>query len=194
MRRTSSRICKRSELTAIYVTHDQKEALAIADRIAVMRHGRIVQVGSPGDVYRRPCSREVATFLGATNLLGGKVARSEGGETVVDTPIGSWRAAPAGSFRPDPGARVWLSIRPECLRFSRDASHPNRVDGRRERSLFLGELSEHWVRVRDELLCVYELSRGRTRAEADAVTLEVDPEDVVLLPANEAASDEAGRA
>jgi iron(III) transport system ATP-binding protein len=194
MREEVRRICKRSELTAIYVTHDQKEALAIADRIAVMRHGRILQVGSPGDVYRRPSSREVATFLGATNLLAAKVVRIEAGEAIVETAIGSCRAAVAGSFRPDAGAQVWLSIRPECLRFSAgvshpstDASHPNRFEGRRERSLFLGELSEHWVRVRDELLCAYELSRGRRGADPDSATLEVDPEDVVLLPAGEEA-------
>jgi iron(III) transport system ATP-binding protein len=187
MREEVRRICKHSELTAIYVTHDQKEALAIADRIAVMRQGRILQVGSPGEVYRRPCSREVATFLGATNLLAGTVARIDAGETVVETAIGSIRTAPPASFEATPGAKVWLSIRPECLRFSTDASRPNRVEGRRERSLFLGELSEHWVRVRDELLCAYELSRGRTRADADPVTLEVDPQDVVLLPAGDEA-------
>ena len=69
MREEIRRLCKSAGLTTIYVTHDQKEALAIADRIAVMQKGQILQIGTPTEVYRRPQSRAVATFIGETNLL-----------------------------------------------------------------------------------------------------------------------------
>ena len=74
MREEIRRLCKSAGLTTIYVTHDQKEALAIADRIAVMQKGQILQIGTPTEVYRRPQSRAVATFIGETNLLQGRVA------------------------------------------------------------------------------------------------------------------------
>jgi len=67
MRGEIRRLCKEHGLTTIYVTHDQKEALAVADRIGVMSNGRLLQVGAPADVYRRPRSRAVAAFLGETN-------------------------------------------------------------------------------------------------------------------------------
>ena len=75
MREEIRRLCKSAGLTTIYVTHDQKEALAIADRIAVMQKGRILQIGTPAEVYRRPRSRAVATFIGETNLFKARVAR-----------------------------------------------------------------------------------------------------------------------
>src|SRR5258706_3807563 len=68
MREEIRRVCKERRLTAIYVTHDQKEALAIADRVAVMKGGRILQVGTPEAIYRRPATKSVACFVGETNL------------------------------------------------------------------------------------------------------------------------------
>src|ERR1700730_616755 len=69
MRSEIRRICKTAGLTTIYVTHDQKEALAVADRIAVMKDGQLAQIGSPGELYNHPRNVFVATFLGGTNLL-----------------------------------------------------------------------------------------------------------------------------
>src|SRR5258706_11604575 len=73
MRSEIRRICKTAGLTTIYVTHDQKEALSIADRIAVLKDGRIAQIGSPADLYHRPKSRFVADFIGNTNLIEGRI-------------------------------------------------------------------------------------------------------------------------
>src|SRR5579859_7483319 len=73
MREEIRRICKEQRLTAIYVTHDQKEALAVADRIAVMQRGRVLQIGTPEEIYRRPASRDVASFIGETNLFAAKL-------------------------------------------------------------------------------------------------------------------------
>tara|TARA_A100001037_G_scaffold254540_1_gene239682 strand:- start:20 stop:763 length:744 start_codon:yes stop_codon:yes gene_type:complete len=73
MRTEIRRICKEFKLTTIYVTHDQKEALSIADKMAVLDQGNVLQVGSPTEMYRRPLSRFVANFIGETNFLSGKV-------------------------------------------------------------------------------------------------------------------------
>ena len=82
------RICKTTGFTTIYVTHDQKEALSIADRIAVLKDGKLMQVGTPGELYRSPRTSFVAGFIGQTNLLPGKVVGGEDGRIFVDTAAG----------------------------------------------------------------------------------------------------------
>ena len=101
MREEIRRICKAFGMTTIYVTHDQKEALAVADRIGVMHRGRVLQVGSPSDIYRRPRSRAVAAFIGETNLVEARVVRSAAGETVLEGPLGTLVATGADSAGPD---------------------------------------------------------------------------------------------
>jgi len=96
MRLEIRRICKEFELTTVYVTHDQKEALSIADRMAVFEKGRILQVGAPGDVYRRPSGKTVASFIGEANFLPGKIERVGAGEAMVRTPVGSLAGALSG--------------------------------------------------------------------------------------------------
>jgi iron(III) transport system ATP-binding protein len=188
MRDEIRRICKEFQLTTVYVTHDQKEALAIADRVGIMRDGRILQVGAPHEVYRRPRSRAVAAFVGETNLIEGRVARVDaGGDVRIETATGPWLAARDAAFAPVVGAAVWVSVRPECLRLRVDDARPNLLRGRREGTVYLGELAEHRVRVGAELLAVYELNPRVAAAAAgdEAVALQVDPADVVLLPFDE---------
>jgi iron(III) transport system ATP-binding protein len=185
MRDEIRRICKESGLTAIYVTHDQKEAMAVADRMAIVEAGRILQVGAPADIYRRPRSRAVAAFVGATNLMPGHVRDVRAGVVEVETTAGLWVSSPSEAVRVEKGARVWVSIRPECFRSRIDAQQPNLVRGRRERTIFLGELIEHRVRAGTESLSVYELNGPVASGDADSVTYQVDPSDVVLLPVDD---------
>lgn len=98
MRVEIRRICKEFGLTAVYVTHDQAEALSMADRLAVMVAGRLAQVGTPREVYRRPLDRRVAAFIGETNLLPARVlARDAGtGVAMAETPAGRLRATVGG--------------------------------------------------------------------------------------------------
>jgi iron(III) transport system ATP-binding protein len=185
MREEIRRLCKEHGLTTVYVTHDQKEALAVADRIGVMTKGRLLQVGAPADVYRRPRAPAVASFVGETNLLVGRVVEATPSEVRVESPVGQLVAARDADFVPVAGAEVWISIRPECLRFAREgaATGPNALRGRPERLTYLGELAEHRVRVGETVLALFELNaRGETRGE---VGLAVDPADVVLLPREE---------
>ena len=189
MRDEIRRLCKSAGLTTIYVTHDQKEALAIADRIAVMQKGRILQIGTPAEIYRRPQSRAVATFVGETNLFKGRVAAVEASGIRVDSPIGALMAAPDPAFSPTTGSEVWVSIRPECLRAPAAPSAPNVLRGEAvaDGSLYLGEIAERRLRIGDVTLIRYEVNPRAAAESAAAASVEVAPEDVVLLPADDGA-------
>jgi iron(III) transport system ATP-binding protein len=152
MRAEVRRICKERGLTAIYVTHDQKEALSTADRIAVMDKGRIAQLGPPREVYARPGSALVADFLGETNFVAGTVAEappagSAPAERIVrvQTAFGPLTAVdPFGHAAPGVGVRI--SLRPEAIRLGDpSADGANRFAGRRLRSLYLGEAVEYEI-------------------------------------------------
>jgi ABC-type Fe3+/spermidine/putrescine transport system ATPase subunit len=188
MREEIRRVCKEFGLTTIYVTHDQKEALAVADRIAVMREGRILQIGTPLSIYRAPASREVASFLGDTNLVKGSVVLLSDGETRVESPLGTFSAeTPAGGFRPEAGEAVWISVRPECWRLERAAAASNSFAGRIARTTHLGEIAEHeFVETGGTSLKVFELN-PKPRKDAAEAYATVAPEDVVLLPRPESA-------
>ncbi len=120
MRSELRKLVKDTGATAVYVTHDQTEALSMADRIAVMDGGRIHQIGAPQEVYNRPATRFVADFLGEGNFIDGEVARSDGladGTAAVDTPAG--RLVARGENCPPAGSAVTCCIRPERLKVSR---------------------------------------------------------------------------
>jgi spermidine/putrescine ABC transporter ATP-binding subunit len=104
-------------ITFIYVTHDQEEALTMSDRIAVMNEGRIAQLGRPEDLYDRPCSRFVASFLGESNFLPGIVHGFQEDDIVVASCGGTMLRAVAPS-RPAAGEKVVLTMRPERMRFA----------------------------------------------------------------------------
>jgi len=115
MRTEIRRIQRSAGVTSVYVTHDQDEALAMADRLAVVRDGCIQALGNPRDLYLNPPDVWVAGFLGATNLVEGRIRRREGAAALVETAFGAVRAthAPPGLA---PGAAVTISVRPESVR------------------------------------------------------------------------------
>ena len=102
-------------ITFLYVTHDQEEAMTMSDRLAVMRHGRIEQIGSPEDVYERPHTEFVAGFLGASNLLDGMVEGQVGEVTMIRVTDGSAVQVPAGRLG-NGRAKVKVGVRPEKIR------------------------------------------------------------------------------
>ncbi|HEV2625501.1 MAG TPA: ABC transporter ATP-binding protein [Xanthobacteraceae bacterium] len=106
---------RRLGLTFIIVTHDQSEAMTVADRIAVMDPGRLIQVAPPAEIYERPNSRWVADFIGSVNLFEGRVGNDEG--TIEGTALGRLRAV--GKINAEPGATVWVAVRPEKVRLTR---------------------------------------------------------------------------
>src|SRR6476660_5348371 len=106
MREEIRRIHDQTKVTTIYVTHDQKESLSLADRMAVMRDGAIEQVGDPRAVYRQPANRFVADFIGETNWLAAEVSEQSAGQTILSTEFGNFRAERPAAL--ESGQRVWL--------------------------------------------------------------------------------------
>jgi spermidine/putrescine ABC transporter ATP-binding subunit len=118
MQRELKSIQERVGITFIHVTHDQDEAIALADRIAVMHDGSILQVGTPQEIYERPQDRFVASFIGSTNLFEGSVLRVEADAVAVEVPnlgavVASRTRRPASTV--SPGDRVAVAVRPESV-------------------------------------------------------------------------------
>lgn len=188
MRGEIRRICKEAGLTAVYVTHDQKEALSIADRIAVLRDGRVEQTGIPEEIYRRPRSTFVAGFVGETNFLPGRVTAVSTGACRVSTAAGELTAALPGAG-PTVGRAVTLSIRPESVRLTPPpADAPNRFRASVHDTVYQGELAQHQATLPGvagavpATLKVFELNpRLLARDHSAEATVWVDPDDVVLL-------------
>ena len=138
-------LIKGAGVTVLYVTHDQDEAMDLADRIAVMHQGDILQIGSAEDLYRSPSDVNVANFLGTMNWLDGTVG--DGG--VVDTEIGHVQTSGGGDHAP--GAKVTVGVRPEDITLSDDAnqssSAPNVFMGQITSDSFLGDYRVYQVAV-----------------------------------------------
>jgi iron(III) transport system ATP-binding protein len=182
MRDEIRRLHHETRLTMVYVTHDQKEALTLADRLAVMEKGRLAQVGRPQEVYQHPANRFVAGFLGDSNFLPGVVQEMNEGQVRVLTGAGLLSAA-ADGVRATPGARVICSIRPHAWLLDPTPNAPNRIEARVVQVTFLGD----WIQLRVSgpgatQLEVVSLpySAGRL-GSGDPITLTVDPAQIVLL-------------
>lgn len=185
MRTEIRRVCKEFKLTTVYVTHDQKEALSISDRMAILEGGKILQVGSPKQVYRRPVCKTVAHFIGETDFIEGRVLGAEGGHVAVETAFGRFLGVPGDAdFRPASGAAVTLSIRPECWTLGREPRAHNAVKGRIGESVYLGEVAQYDFIAAGGTLKIYELNPRFVGAATDGdLFASVDPDDVVLLGA-----------
>jgi iron(III) transport system ATP-binding protein len=189
MRAQIKEIHRKIARTMIYVTHDQVEALSMADRIAVMRSGRVIQVGTPRQLYTRPESAFVAEFIGGTNLLPGKV-EERGNLVTVATQIGLVRAANGtkGMTRGDP---VLCAVRPESIRLSPTqgpaADNTNHLTGEVQSIMYLGDSEEYTLRLADgTVVRAVEYNPAARKAEVgDRVVLQIDAGDVVVLPREE---------
>ena len=120
------RIQREVEISFIFVTHDQHEALTMSDRIAVMSAGRVEQIGTPEEIYRKPASLFVAGFIGSANLLPGTLQSSSGNEHVVALTAGATVRVPASGTTFAQGAKVSVMLRPEVL----NPGAPSSSDGR----------------------------------------------------------------
>jgi iron(III) transport system ATP-binding protein len=175
------RICKDAGITTIYVTHDQKEALSIADRIAIMSRGRVVQLGTPRDLYRRPASRFVAEFLGETNLIPGTLVESNESVATIETSAG--RLTTTTPTTEAVGAEVLCSIRPEAMRLS--TGNTSQLSGRLIETTYLGELAQYLVELPGNIRAkVASLNPADDLGDrvGQTVGLSVSPADVVVLP------------
>jgi putrescine transport system ATP-binding protein len=139
------------KLAFIVVTHDQEEAMTVADRIAVMNRGRLEQVAPPSEVYEQPASRWVADFIGDVNLFEGRVAATTPNDTVIEA-AGGGRMRVAQPIDAAPGTTVWVALRPEKIGLVRqppaDAGE-NCLAGRVHDIAYLGDTSVYKVRLDD---------------------------------------------
>ena len=134
-------------LTFIIVTHDQSEAMTVANRIGVMDRGRLMQVAPPAEIYQQPNSRWVADFIGDVNLFEGRLG--DDGRSVEGTEAGRLRVAAKADA--EPGAMVWVAVRPEQVRITRDPPLPgldNCVAGTVVDIGYLGDISIYKLRIR----------------------------------------------
>ena len=172
-------------ITFIYVTHDQEEALTMSDRIAVMNEGRIVQLGTPEDLYDRPCDRFVASFIGESNFFIGMVRGSQDGVVIADCGGTVLRALAGVSATP--GQPVTLTTRPERMRFA-DAeprmAGANRMWATVSQAVFAGERRRYMCRGDDgAAIVVKEPSSAvtRRRMEGERVELAWPVADTVVV-------------
>jgi spermidine/putrescine ABC transporter ATP-binding subunit len=180
------RLQTRLGLTVIYVTHDQEEALIMSDRIAVMNHGRLIQVGTPPQLYNAPASYFVADFVGDSNFLAGTVTAVGTEHATVET-AGKLRL-PVRAVAPlVPGARVRMSLRPEKIALEPGA-HPRGIPGTIEEAVYMGEVIRYAVRVSEPetLLVKVQTKHGAPAyGPGAAVKLEWRPEDALVFSEKE---------
>jgi iron(III) transport system ATP-binding protein len=167
-------LAKQLGATVLYVTHDQIEAMAMADKIALMSYGKLLQFGEPMELYRRPNCSEVADFFGSVNWLAGTLV----GPKLVETKIGRLEV----SGHANPGPDVVVGFRPECLQIvdDTDTSCLNAFDVDLRSSTFLGDQFVFETIVKD--LLVIGKSRLLPRRSERRLRLYVDPSDIMVFP------------
>ncbi len=171
MRDEIRRLQRLHNIATMYITHDQEEALSMADRVAVMQNGRIVQVGEPREIYAHPLNREVADFVGHANLWTGRII----GPTSVETPLGVLTTVPHGRKVRD---TVAVLIRPEGLRLGRTADAVNNFSGVVTRDRFLGSFRRFDFQSGTTTLL------GETSDMGEISNIHIPANSIQLLPEN----------
>ena len=171
------RIQEVTRVSTVYVTHDQREALAMADRVAVMQGGRVAQIGAPREIYTRPQSRFVAEFLGEVNWLDGTVVATRENLLEVETPVGRL-TVPAGVYKGD--SSVLVGFRPEAVRWGPVPSGTWRATV--VRSVYLGEAEEYRLELQGGARLRAVVSNPReVLAPGAPAEVSVCPEDLLAV-------------
>ncbi len=185
MRTEIRRICKQFGLTAIYVTHDQEEALHLADRMAIMEKGQLSQVGTPYEIYRLPHTASVASFIGEANFIPAyyRSTTSREGLHSMQTAYGEfWGMITDPEWQPAPGDPVQLCIRPESLVLTDETEPRNYLFGTLTTAVYLGKSAQYTVETEDGIaLRCNEANPLFMREESTVVNVGVRPEDVMVL-------------
>jgi len=171
MRDEIRRLQRLHNIATMHITHDQEEALSMADRVAVMQNGRIVQVGEPREIYAFPANRQVADFVGQANLWSGRII----GPTSVETPLGPLITAPHGRKT---GDKIAVLVRPERLRLGAAADSVNSFSGVVARDRFLGSFRRFDFQCGDTTLL------GETSDMGEISAIHIPPASIQLLPEN----------
>ena len=185
------RIQQEVGITFIYVTHDQEEAMTMSDRLAVMRHGRIEQLGEPETVYETPATEFVAGFLGASNLLDGELAGEEDGSSIIKLTTGASLRAPTARIHVRTGSDVRVGVRPEKIVIEADRGDPpadfNCVSGLLRMATYIGVSHQYKVEGpggTELTVYVQNLGAGGAPAPGDKVRLVWRPEHTFVVEAS----------
>jgi len=191
MRFEIAQIHKRLAITTMYVTHDQTEAMVISDRIVVLNNGRIMQQGSPREIYLRPANKFVAGFMGTTTFVSGTVSAVQGERCVIRTSAGVELTGSGAGFAV--GSRVSAAVRPAAIELLAGAAGSgggsgavNTFETVVDRAFFTGELVDYQLRLGSILL----RARGdasRPRQAEDRAIIRIDPERLPIVPDADAA-------
>ena len=173
-------ICKSSGITTVYVTHDQKEALSMADKVALLKDGQIMQLGTPVNLYRKPQSQFVAEFLGETNLINTQ-ASGTAKNTTLTIEAGSFNA----QLDQDHSGNTLISIRPEAITLQKPGT-PNTLPAKLLHSTYLGETAQHIIELKGAPpIKVAQLNPFAPTTIApnpgDQVALHLSPTDIVPI-------------
>ena len=186
MRSEIKALQRRTSITTIFVTHDQAEALAISDQIAVMYGGVLIEVGAPHQLYSRPKRRFTATFLGLTNFIDGKVIEVDGDSRPgkMQTKKGILSFIPAPGLKKDQAAVI--SIRPENIPLHKEKPQglENVLEGTVTEAIFMGDAYQCKVAVGDDILAVHTHPFNAVNP-GDKVYLHLDPASCNGLPADD---------
>ncbi|HXX85039.1 MAG TPA: ABC transporter ATP-binding protein [Casimicrobiaceae bacterium] len=166
---------QRLGITAVFVTHDQEEALTLSDRVAVMRNGVIEQTGAPREMYDRPRNEFVAGFLGASNFIDGTIVARDGGTAIVETPAGRLSLLASAGI----GERVRIAIRPERLRMEPAAAAG--LPARIRDIVYRGPVTHFYLDSAGGPLLSYQQNAGASWSVGDEVRCAWDAESAVVL-------------
>jgi spermidine/putrescine ABC transporter ATP-binding subunit len=164
-------------ITFVFVTHDQEEALALSDRIAVMARGKALQIDTATRLYEAPNSRQVAEFIGSMNFIEGEVRSIDNGFAMVDSGAQGALRVPIGDRHVAAGAAVTIAVRPEkiCLEWQRPTKSVNALGGMIEADAYLGDRSHYYVEVPglDRRIAVALQNTGRASERGNSCGREV---------------------
>ena len=185
MRQEIKRIHSQAGATAVYVTHDQQEAIHLADRMAIMRDGSIIQVGTPREIYRFPTNPFVASFIGETNFISGKIQSLSNGTAEIETEIGVLRSTTIYHDFTN-GEAVTCCIRPESINLEEATTEgkSNRLSAKVLSATYLGRIEEYHLALADELTAKAVLYNPRRHDKnvGDMLSISISTEDVIPLP------------
>ena len=179
MREEIRRIHAQTKITTIYVTHDQKEALSLATRMAVLRDGVIEQIGDPRTVYRAPANRFVADFIGETNWLEAEVSSVTATEVCLQTELGIVSVPPSAETKT--GKKVWLGFRPEAVQIG--ANGANSFKTSIAHVSYLGEVEQYGLEyLPGKTIKAFEQNPVEIRRVGTPLPVHVRPQDCLVLP------------
>jgi ABC-type Fe3+/spermidine/putrescine transport system ATPase subunit len=178
-------LVRRMDITAVYVTHDQAEAMVISDRIAVMDAGNVVQIGNPQDIYKRPANRFVADFIGTMNFMPGEVVEvlDDRNTVAVKTEFSEKMiCATSDGAAAAPGTKVYASIRPEDVEVftERPRAAENVYKGKIVHKAYLGNFLFFFISVNDTMIRV-QVPYNLPQEEGQELYLFLDPKKCMIL-------------